>query len=208
MMPRLRELLPAAEVTLLTENSNALLCDLVAAGFLELAALVEYPGYEVPNKPELERKAVAAAPMCVLVAEEHPLAARFEIDLGDLAAEDWVLRPPDDNRLREYLTMACREYGFAPAVRYEADASEARDLIRGGDAIALGQSTFRSSQGIATRPIAGDPLWEKNVLAWHRAGPLAEIGDRLLGAARSVHHEATEQSPALRARHARDSQRV
>ncbi|MDV6014208.1 LysR family transcriptional regulator [Haloechinothrix sp. LS1_15] len=204
MLPPLRTLLPSVEITLLTEYSNALLCDLVAGGFLELAALLEFPGYEVPNKPELHRAVAGTAPMCVLLTEDHPLAARSEINLVDLAGEDWVIVSRDDNRFREYLTVACREHGFAPTVRYEADPTDARDLIRGGIAIGLGQSTFRASTGIAARPLAGDPFWEKNVLVWHRAGPLAELGDRLLAAAREVLHEATEQSPASVARYDRD----
>ncbi|MBA0126906.1 LysR family transcriptional regulator [Haloechinothrix sp. YIM 98757] len=209
LMPILRELNSTAEVTLLSEDSGALLCDLVVGGFIELAALVESAGYEAPARPELDRRVVATAPMCLLLAETHPLAARFEVDLAELTGEDWVIKPPADNRIRENLTMACHERGFEPVIRYEAGASEARELIRDGYAIGLGLSTFRATPGIAVRPIVGDPFWEKNELVWHKTGPLSDIGDKLVGRARVAYQEAAEQSPARQARQDREQrQRV
>ncbi|MCP3802437.1 LysR family transcriptional regulator [Allokutzneria sp. A3M-2-11 16] len=194
LLGRLRELLPDAEVTLRTESSSATLVDLVASGRLELAAMLEYPDHEVPPRQEVERRIVATEPSFALLSSTHPLAARPELALTDLAEESWVIPPPGD-RFREYFAIACQQAGFRPRVSHETEASGARDLMMAGQAVAIGQATFRETPGVVVRPIIDVPMRVRHVLVWNRNGSLTRLAERLLAAARSAYQEAVDRSP-------------
>ncbi|MFI5783710.1 LysR family transcriptional regulator [Nocardia sp. NPDC051570] len=197
LLPPLRRLLPAADVRLLSEPSNTVLADLVAGGRLELAAILEFPGYELWVKPDVQRHVIATEPVFVLLPCDHPAAQWSEVPLAALAQGDWALEPPDDNRFREYVTVACRAAGFTPRVCYEAEAGSLTDLISSGQAIGLGQATFRVTPRIAVRPLAGNPLWESHALIWQKYGPFAGLVPKLIGAAEQVYEAAVGRSPAF-----------
>lgn len=197
LLPPLRRLLPAAEIRLLTEPSNAVLTDLVAGGRLELAAILEFPGYELPMKPDMRRHVIATEPVFVLLPDDHPAVGWPEVCLAELAREDWVLEPPDDNRFREYVTMACRDAGFMPRVCYEAEAGSLTDLISSGQAIGLGQATFRVTPRIVVKPLAGNPLWASHALVWQKYGPIAGLAPKLISAAEEVYEAAVDRSPTF-----------
>lgn len=192
---RLRALAPSSAVTLLTENASAVLADLVATHRLETAAFREYPGYELAPHPAVERHVVATEPIFALLPLRHPLAGQDEVALADLAGEEWVLPPLDDNRLREYLVLACGRDGFAPRVVHEADASGAREMVSSGQGIGIAQATFRSTPGVLPRPIAGTPLRTRHVLAWHPDGPIAPMSRELLALAHDCYADAVQTSP-------------
>ncbi|MGW2251716.1 hypothetical protein ACWCXH_16160 [Kitasatospora sp. NPDC001660] len=42
------------------------------------------------------------------------------------------------------------------------------------------QATFEEMPGVAARPIAGNPLRYRHLLAWHQEGPLAQLGPSLV----------------------------
>jgi len=69
--------------------------------------------------------------------------------------------------------------------------------VLSGQAIGLGQATFRVTPGVAVRPIVGDPLWASQVLVWQKYGPLAELAPMLIRAAKQVYQAAVDRSPAL-----------
>lgn len=195
LLPALRELLPDSEVRFRTEQSNALLIDLLAGKRLELAALLEFPGYETEIRAGLQRHVVATEPVFVLLPETHSATRLDAVPLAELAKEEWALEPPEDNRFREYFTLACHDAGFLPEVGYEAEAGSYTDLISSGQAIGLGQATFRRHAGVAVRPLAGNPLWASHVLVWQSHGPLAAVAGELVAAAKQVYRTAVDRSP-------------
>lgn len=195
LVPHLRMLTPTASINLRTEHSNAVLAELVASKRLELAALGEYPGYQTPLKPDLEKQVIATEPVFVLLSDTHPFAPHEEIGLADLASADWALEPPGDNRFREYFTAACHGVGFTPSVRYEVDDDSSVDLLLSGQALSLGHATWKPVPGIAMRPLVGTPLWETHLLIWHRHGPLADLHDEVAKAATDVYHAAVLRTP-------------
>ncbi|MBN6040320.1 LysR family transcriptional regulator [Amycolatopsis sp. 195334CR] len=195
LLPALRELRPDAEIRFRTEQSNALLVDLLAGRRLELAALLEFPGYETELRAGVLRHVVATEPVFVLLPETHPAVGLEAVPLAELADEEWALEPPDDNRFREYFTLACHDAGFPPKVGYEAEAGSYTDLISSGQAIGLGQATFRRHAGVVVRPLAGDPMWASHVLVWQNHGPLAAVAGELVAAAERVYRTAVDRSP-------------
>ncbi|WP_024761050.1 LysR family transcriptional regulator [Streptomyces exfoliatus] len=100
----------------------------------------------------------------------------------ELADHPWAVPRADTDRTREYWASACAAAGRRPAAPYEAEGRQLTELVRAGVAVSLCQATFSETPGVVVRPLAGNPLWYRHVLAWHRDGPLAEHGDALLGA--------------------------
>jgi len=98
---------------------------------------------------------------------------------------------------------ACRAAGFSPAIRHSVvDNRLQRHLIDAGRAVAIVQATTPSTEAMAVRPLVGDPLWMRYLVAWRRRGPLHEAGDRLVARAKEVYDEAaqTPEYAAWRAR--------
>ena len=187
------------------EGSPVPLVELVATGRLELAVAGENPLYELPVRPEVACHTVTTEPVFVLMSSEHPLAARHELNLADLADVDFALPQPDDDRTREYYALACLAAGFAMRVPYEIEGTPMLDVVRSGHAVSLCQPTFRGLPGLAIRPLAGTPLWYRHVLAWHRNGPFAGRSGVVIRMAAESYAEAIRRNstyPAWLARHA------
>ena len=204
LVAALRTAFPAATITTRGENSPLPLVDLVAAGRLELAVTGDNPAYELPPRAEVAYHTVATEPVFVLLSSDHPLARQTEVELSDLAEEDFALPQPDDDRTREYYALACLDAGFAIRVPHEIEGTGLLDMVRAGHGVSFCQATFRSSPGLAIRAVAGTPLWYRHVLAWHRHGPLAGRAALLTRIAAQAYEDACRRNatyPAWLARH-------
>jgi DNA-binding transcriptional LysR family regulator len=178
----------------------------VANNQLDLAVAGESPGYDLPVRPEITYHTVATEPVFVLLSSEHPLAAKAEIALADMAEEDFGLPRPDDDRTREYYGLACLAAGFEIRVPHDIEGTPLLDLIRAGHAVTFCQATYRMTPGITARPIVGNPLWYRHVLLWHRNGPFKAHGGTIKAIAGAAYDEATKRNtayPAWLANHAR-----
>lgn len=195
LLARLREVFPGTTPSLRTESHVATAVDLIASGQQDLAAVVEYVGHTPVLPPDVHGATIATEPAFVLLPESHPLAGRPAVGLGELAGEAWVLRPSQGDGLFEAFTGACAKAGFTAVVRYEAGASAARELIATGQAVGLGQATFRTTAGIVPRPVAGCPLRIRHSLLWHRHGALAAHAPAVTAAAERVYAAAVRRSP-------------
>ncbi|WP_431041674.1 LysR family transcriptional regulator [Streptomyces sp. P1-3] len=196
LLDELQRLFPDSGPTLRTETHVATAVDLVATGQQDLAAVVEYlrdPASVLP--PDVLAHTVATEPAFVLLPGTHPLAGRRPVALAALADAEWVLPPSQATGLFEAFTAACADAGFTAAIRHEAEASAARELIAQGRAVGLGQATFRSTPGIVPVPLAGSPLRIRHLLLWHRHGALAAHAPALTARAERVHAEAVQRSP-------------
>lgn len=180
-------------VTTVTRGASTRLVELVAAGQLELAVVGDCPGFALAEPPGVVLHPVAAEPVFAIMAADHPLAARSSVTLRELAAEDWVAPPPDDDRVREYWSSVLHAQGLTISVLHEVEGPLLVDLVAGGHGVSLCQATFRQVPGLAVRPITGDPLWYRHQLAWRRDGP---FGAELVAPARAAYDAATRRNDA------------
>lgn len=189
----LRSIFPGCRVTSMWEDSPVAMVDHLAAGRLELAVVGDSPGYELTPSAGMEFRTVATVPVFVLLPERHRLAGQADVDLAELREDDWALPEPDDDRTREYWATVA---GYRMRVPYEATGKLMVELVRAGHAVSLCQPTFDQVPGVAVRPIVGDPLWYRHILAWHSGGRLAVHGDTLVKHAADVLACAVHRNPA------------
>jgi DNA-binding transcriptional LysR family regulator len=192
----LRARFPEATITTHGEGSPTPLVHMIAGGLLELAVAGENPAYELPVRPEVTYHTVATEPVFVLIADEHPLADRDEIDLADLAGECFGLPRPDDDRSHEYYALACLAAGFELRTVHDIEGTPLLDLIRAGHAVTFCQATFRSAPGLTTVPLTGTPLWYRHVLLWHRESPIADHGGLVADLAAATYQKAIRRNSA------------
>ncbi|MFI1968690.1 hypothetical protein BLA24_11660 [Streptomyces cinnamoneus] len=196
LVRELQELFPGALPTLRTEANMSTAAGLVASGQQDLAAVVEYVRSFAPGLPSGLRSAtVAVEPVFVLLPATHPLAGRAAVGLAELADVEWTLPASLGNGLFESFSAACAEAGFTATVRHEAEAAAARELIADGQAVGLGQATFRGTPGVVPRPLEGMPLRVRHLLLWHGEGALAAHAPAVAARAERVYAAAVRRSP-------------
>ncbi|GAA0954711.1 MULTISPECIES: LysR family transcriptional regulator [Streptomyces violaceusniger group] len=168
---RLRARYPDADTTIHIDVSANALLQMVAANQLDVAFVHEVEGAPLRVPEGVERRVlVEREPQFVALAETHPAAARPVVLLADLAADQWMVDPSVDGEgpgLRRVLAAA----GLNPRVVY-GDYLTAADLVASGEVVTPCQPTARSRQGVAVRPLHGDPLTVRLFLA-SRAVPAA-----------------------------------
>ncbi|RJL32835.1 LysR family transcriptional regulator [Bailinhaonella thermotolerans] len=185
LLEQLTEVFPGARVSLRTEYFIRVLLDLVIGGALDVALVADYPGHELRRQPTFETGVVAVEPVFVALSAAHPLAARQEIDLPELAREPWAVPPSDGLGWPEHLLEVCAAAGFTPRAQYRmAEPGSRRQLIAAGRAVTACQALFRQDAEVAVRPLRGDPLSIRHLLVWNPASPVAARADEVLAAAR------------------------
>lgn len=187
---RLAALPGVGEVSSLTEWSSALFVQLLAAGQLDVALVREFPGFTLPWAPGVTgRTLVDVEPVHVMVAAGHPAALRAEIDLAELAAEEWIGRPPGEDGADALFREACAAAGFSPVVNhYTSDTLATARLVSTGRYVALA-SPGLPAPGTAVRPLVGMPLWKRVLLAWSQDGPLADRIDTVAQLAAAAYRD-------------------
>ncbi|HCU50130.1 MAG TPA: hypothetical protein DGG94_10080, partial [Micromonosporaceae bacterium] len=182
------DLIPDCTVTIHSEYSTLLLLELIAARRLDVALIADYPGYEIRPPQQVEVRPIVTEPGFAGLSTAHPLARSVEVDLRDLADEAWIVPPSDGTGWPEHMLDACRSAGFTPAVVHSVvDNRLQHHLISSGRAVAIVQATTAPTAAMAVRPLQDDPCWMRLQVAWHRDGPLHEVGDRLAAMTRKVY---------------------
>ncbi|MCG5217425.1 LysR family transcriptional regulator [Streptosporangium sp. KLBMP 9127] len=176
----LHELLDGTGVAMRTEEAVDVLPELLESERLELAVLTDYPGHELGPRPGVSYSIVAAEPLFVGLSAAHPLAVQQEIELRDLAAEEWSMPTLVETGHREHFWAACGRHGFAPRISYSLHSNVALGLIATGRCVGMFQATSRESPGIAIRPLTGTPLRSRHVIGWTEHGPIARHAAHLL----------------------------
>jgi DNA-binding transcriptional LysR family regulator len=188
-------MLPETDVQLHTEYSPRVLRDLVVSGRLDAAVLIDYPGYEVSPGPA-GVTVIAVEPVFLAIWSDHPLAAREEIDLADVAGEPVALTPPDGAGWPDAFYTACNDLGFTAHVPYQiADGDSLRSIVASRRAICPCQATFTASAGVEVRPIAASPLRLRRLFMWHPDGALAKYVPQLEQRARDDHAATMRERP-------------
>lgn len=169
------------------------LADMVVDGRVDFAVVGLCADSPPPAQHGLVWHAVTLDPVFVLLPRDHDLASRSEIDLAELADEDWAAIP-GAGCFTDCFAAACARAGFTPRTLYEADAASCVDLVASGHAVALCQAT-RALPGLVTVPIAEAPLRWSHLVGWHPESAVAGFADELVGMVTEIYQGFVEQSP-------------
>lgn len=196
---RLGATLPNTALSVSIDYSPRGLLDRLAARRLDAAVIVDYPGYDTEPPPGVLVHSLATEPIFLAVPTNHRTVSMAEVRLADLAGEQWVLGPSDGAGWPEYFEAACLRAGFRPKVRHRiAELRPLQDIVAAGRAISPCQATFSPPPGVTVRPLAGDPLWMRYLVAWHSLGAFRTTGRTLIAEATTAYRRDADRSPHYR----------
>lgn len=155
----------------LVEGDHRRVQESLLAGETDVALL-----YDIGLSSELETTLLDEVTPYVLLAENHPLAARDAVAPADLAGHDMVLldAPPS----RDYFLGVMQRAGIEPNIAYRSTSIE---MVRGFVGRGLGysmlatrpaSSTTYDGRALVTRPFAADAEPSRMVLAVRRGADL------------------------------------
>jgi len=195
LVARLSEAQPDAQITTHASYYVDELANMVLAGKLDYAQ-AGVCGDAIPSADYgLVWQTIAVDAVCVLMPEDHLQAKGVEVDLAELADEQWA-GGAGDGCFPDCFAAACSRAGFTPRRMLDSDIRGVVDMVESGLAIGICQPTFRPPAGLTSRPIAGGPLRWRQVLGWHPDSPAARIAPRLMDLATASYHEAVARNPA------------
>ncbi|MFD5636187.1 LysR family transcriptional regulator [Streptomyces sp. NPDC127077] len=191
---RLRAREPRADPTLRMDASANSLLQMVAGGWLGLAFVHEVEGSPlcVPSglalRPVIERE-----PQFVTLAPDHPAALKAEVRLADLADDRWMVDSTVDGEW-DGLCRVLREAGIEPDMLH-GDYLTAYSLAATGDVVTVSQPTALPRPDVVVRPLQGDPIGVRLLLAARSEAELDCGYDELVEA----YWEVARQAPVYRA---------
>lgn len=161
---RLRDALPGTEISLRVDVSAHALLRSVEAGRLDVAFVHEVEGFPLTLPDGLvQRVLLDREPQFISLSRDHPAARRRVVELRDLADDRWMVDPTVDGEwdgVRRVLGAA----GIDPPVLH-GDYLTAASLVVLGEAVAPCQPTSGPRHDMAIRPLRGDPLAVRLLLA-------------------------------------------
>jgi DNA-binding transcriptional LysR family regulator len=187
------------DVTLVVDPSSTALALALANGHLDAAVIaVDEEGDLGLPRGVAQRIVVPWVPVYIALPAGHPLAARPEVDLADLAGEAWVGPPGAEDGSLTTLRAACRAAGFVPRIRFEVPSGAGRQLIAAGKAVQLVEPTSQGGPGVAVRPLAGAPMRMRLVFCWRRERLTWEQASRVHAEVLAAYAEQAMASPVFR----------
>ncbi|WP_189929148.1 LysR family transcriptional regulator [Streptomyces sulfonofaciens] len=161
---RLRACPPRPEPTLQMDVSANALLRMVAAGQLDVAFVHEVEGSPLRIPPGLcLRTLVEREPQFVTIAADHPSVARQVVPLSDLASERWMVDSTVDGEW-DALCRVFRTAGLDPCMLH-GDYLTAYSLVATGEVVTISQPTSRPRPDLVIRPLQGDPIGVRLLLA-------------------------------------------
>ncbi|WP_410585634.1 LysR family transcriptional regulator [Amycolatopsis sp. lyj-108] len=170
-----------SEVQVVHDDHPERLLPLLAQRRAELGLVKDYPGYELEIPANVDTEIVVTEPTFVLLPEDHPLACEETIDLRALRDEAWVMVSDSSAAtFTRYFVETCARHGFSPSVAHQVTSQQVALLVVRSGAIGLSQPICDPrNQGLVARPLRGDVLPRRHVLAWNKetfvAGRRAEL---------------------------------
>ncbi|WP_112266583.1 LysR family transcriptional regulator [Lentzea terrae] len=188
-----------SDVTLVVDPSSTGLALALANGHLDAAVIaVDEEGDLGLPRGVAQRIVVPWVPIYIALPAGHPLAARREVDLADLAGEAWVGPPGAEDGSLTTLRAACRAAGFVPRIRFEMPSGAGRQLIAAGQAVQLVEPTSQGGPGVAVRPLAGSPMRMRLVFCWRRERLTWEQASRVFAEVLGAYADQALASPVFR----------
>ncbi|AXK37001.1 LysR family transcriptional regulator [Streptomyces armeniacus] len=196
---RLHARLPDTDITIRIDVSPNTLLQMVAANQLDVAFVHEVAGcpLHIPDGVR-QRVLVQREPQFVALPATHPAAAKEQVALTDLAGERWMVDPSVDGEWAGLRRVFAAE-GLNPRVVH-GDYLTGADLVAAGEVVSPCQPTSRPRPGMAIRPLLGDPLTVRLLLASREvASPEAETNlDAVFADLEGSYREAAWTSAAYR----------
>ncbi|MBB5961588.1 LysR family transcriptional regulator [Planomonospora venezuelensis] len=193
LVDRLMTAWPSTPVITYSSWSARELTTMVMTGRLDFAIIGTCGESPPPVDGPVVWRTVGVDPVFVLLNEDHPLVGRQEVELAELAGQQWAATP-GDGCFGDCFAAACSRAGFTPRTMYETDVATAMHLAKVGRAAVLCQATFQPAAGLGMVPIAGAPLRWRQLLGWHPDGPAAPAADVVAEHARAAHSDAVRRS--------------
>ncbi|WP_079131995.1 LysR family transcriptional regulator, partial [Streptomyces nanshensis] len=167
---RLRARLPETDTTFHMDASSHTLLRMLTANQLDAVFVHEVEGspLRIPDGVELH-VLVEREPQFVALSATHPAASRPVLSLAELAHERWMVDPTADGEWTG-LRRVFAEAGIDPRVEH-GDHLAAADLVAAGEVVAPCQPTAAPRPGWVVRPLLGDPLAVRLLLATREAAP-------------------------------------
>lgn len=109
----------------------------LAAGEVDAVVTHRYPGVSWPCPTGVRTTTLVADPLMLMVADDHPLAERTRVDIGQLRDETFISgTTADPNRIA--LAAASAGAGYIPHVAFETtDYAATAALVRNGFGVAV-----------------------------------------------------------------------
>lgn len=149
--------------------------DLLFRGDIDLTIMESSPATPSLSDTRFEQSPLLDDPLDLLVAHDHPLAARDAVPLLETSRETWVL-PPPGTTCHAHAMTACGAVGFTPQGRHQALAwGSVASLVAGGLGIALVPRLADLSPELPVRRVRleGVPAPSRKLLVFTRAGSRA-----------------------------------
>jgi DNA-binding transcriptional LysR family regulator len=186
---RLRARLPDADTSFHMDTSAQVLLRMLTGHQLDAVFVHEVEGVplRVPDGVRFD-VLVEREPQFVALSATHPAAARPVLSLAELAQERWMVDPGADGEWTG-LRRVFAEAGIDPRVVH-GDHLAAADLVTAGEVVAPCQPTASPRPGWVVRPLLGDPLGVRLLLATREPGPGGEEAHPAPGPGLAVEREA------------------
>ncbi|WP_410539541.1 LysR substrate-binding domain-containing protein [Streptomyces sp. KL2] len=195
---RLRARYPGAETGIHIDVSANSLLQTVADGQVDVAFVHEPEGFPLRFPPGVEQHVlVAREPQFIALPETHPQAGRRVVDMADLADDQWIVDFTADGEWAA-TRRAFATAGLNPRMVHVPDNTTAAALIAGGEAVSVCQPVSQQRQGMVIRPLRGDPLAVRLLLACRSDSPLAAEAGGLCADLMAAYAEVAWASPAYR----------
>lgn len=200
LVDAVRSACPDRRVFTLAAATGSLL-GAVAAGAIDFAIAIHYgDGGLLPPAGVSTRPVVEAEPAFVGLSVDHAFAGRAELDLAELADEEWILTAPNDRSGRyDTFRQACEAAGFAPHTGHDVAEWDAMvHLIRSGMGIGLVNPLRQAPEGLVYLPITGNPQHRDLVLCWPTDSESASYAESVWHALVQSYHEDMARVSAYR----------
>jgi DNA-binding transcriptional LysR family regulator len=195
LVEELRARFRCTEVRTEIDWSWQALLDMLVSKRANLAVFDHFEGVERRTLTGVEIRTLLHEPQFVAVSAASPLAAQDTIPLADLATVDWVALPPDYDSARMQLHTACAGLGFTPRITHHViETGAARALVSQG-AVSLASPASRNWDGIAIRPLRGDPITIRVMVATRTDGLIAGRAHEAFACAAHAYRAVVDRNP-------------
>ncbi|WP_330455839.1 LysR family transcriptional regulator [Streptomyces sp. NBC_00820] len=200
-MSRARTRLPELSLTMTSVYASSRIVELLEEGAADVAIAADYPGMELRHSAAVRHRGIVTEPTFVALPARHRLRQCAQVQLADLAADEWFLTPDDGAGWPGVFHDACAAAGFAPVAVHEflGDPTQLQSMIADGLGVSMVQPTLRPIPNVLVKPLAGSPLWCRYVLAWRPDAVTDDVVDALFQSATAAYRDLVAQAPHLRA---------
>jgi DNA-binding transcriptional LysR family regulator len=184
---------PDVELTLV-EGEPEQIVPRLRAGELDLALLFEFAG-ETLLGHDMAGTKLLDDPMYLALPQAHPLAAKKQLRLEDLAEEAWV-QTSRQSPCALHVVRSCHEAGFEPNVAFESDDYQTvQGLVAAGVGVALIPELALSvvREDIAIRALSPTPPLRQVIAATPAAARLVPAAPAMLGVLETVAQRYEQQ---------------